>query len=348
MSTPLSRRGSRRPSSITPNRPQSKAIIKLHRDEIKHNNNTQSLIRELEDNSNKLCTTRMKMIEKLLDIAVKDEISKKVNDNNYNIESSGFNDREMKDNIKKCMREEVIRNIPLALSCCTEHPFMLALRDLININNDDAKKEVSTYVDKYITNHINEVLLVKSNVTSNRLESVACGVVTVLNELKQLLRSEKSEIYRPFHNNSNIENTEERIKRVQEGKVILQNIKDIGDLHLLLNTPCVVYNTECGTLEAEIESMKRRIIKLQAEEDNIINIRKKKEEELSLGEAKLTGDIDAACRNHVLLIRELEALEVQILAITQSRSAVPVKKEIEDNNNNYNINNNINNTGLNA
>jgi hypothetical protein len=284
---------------MTDHQTKARGLYQLYRDEKKHEEKTRKMLTELERNNEQLFDSKLRLVEMLLDVQVKDELARQAEADETNMPQ--LNAELIRENARKRMQTEV-RAHSAESRQMFEDGFMSHLDRLVRQDEDEAKKEIRTTVDRYVEPHLEQLRRERRRRPDGPLESVARAA----NEVAARRRTELKE---QQHMRARVDHSD-RARRVEQALALLK--RDIGDLTPLLHVAPVDYKTDIGRREAEENDLRQLIARQRAEEERLIQERQVTQAVIEAEQAKLAADVDGACQQLVLLQRELETKEMDL------------------------------------
>ena len=293
---------------------RSKALYNLHQEEKRHEDRTRQILSELEENSKQTTTARVKLIEKLLDIAVKDEMSRKISEGKIKAQTR-LSDEVMRQNAKAVIEDQVKANLQTGKSIYGEHPFLAALGKLVSTDEETARAEVAEAVHRNVAPIIDrssqqKMMLGGGGEYNNGGVLMGVGSMIATAEKKRKAEMRESISFRGHSNAA------DRQKRVEAAVAMFK--KDIGDLSSLLNLTPVLYKTDIGVAESEIISLRKKVATQRQDEDQLLHERRIQMSLMDAEHAKLTAETEAACQQLVVLRRELESRQTDLREISEA------------------------------
>lgn len=293
---------------------RSKALYDLFKTEKKHEDRTKQTLDDLEQNSAALQRAKVQLVEKLLDVAVKDELSKLVQAEdvsslrNLAELSTRFSQRQ---HSRQRIDDEIAANITQARN---EYPdgFVSKLDQLLQLSHSDARGDVANMVSKYLDPHIAAYQKrKKARAEEDTLTSIAVACKHVSDAKKLEAAAERSVRAR--------RDADDRTKRVQTAAGMFK--KHMGDLGALLFVNPVEYRTEIGKQEAEINDLRRTILSQRAEEERLLQERSIQMNLIDGNHAKLASELEQLQQRLNLLRRELDTKSIELNEMQEASRA---------------------------
>ena len=289
--------------------PQLKArgLYQLYRDEQRHEERTRRMLDELERNNRALHQSKLKLLEKLLDVQVKDDLSRHAAMADNHIFAQ-MNTELVKEAARAKIENEVKAHIGESRRMYSDG-FMSHLDAIANADDEVSRAEVREVVDKYVDPHIETLRRANRRQPETALQSVAVAAAQVAQQRRRELDEQTKFRARKDHSS--------RVQRVAEGLKMLK--RDIGDLTPLLHVTPVDYKCDIGKREAQINDLRSLIARQRAEEEQLLQERQTQLAIIDRDQAKLIADVDATCQHLVLLQRELETKELDLKEMAASQ-----------------------------
>jgi hypothetical protein len=293
---------------------RSKALYDLFKTEKKHEDRTKQTLEDLEQNSASFQRAKVQLVEKLLDVAVKDEISKLVQAEDVSSLrhlaelSTRFSRRH---HSKQRIHDEIAANVTKARN---EYPdgFVSKLDQLLQLSNSDARGDVSSMVAKYLDPHIAAYQKKKkTRAEQETLASIDIACQRVATAKKHEAATERNVRAR--------RDADDRAKRVTAASAMFK--KNIGDLGALLFVSPTEYNTDIGRREAEINDLRRTILSQRAEEERLLQERQIQMNLIDGNHAKLAADVEQLQQRLNLLRRELDTKGIELNEMQEASRA---------------------------
>lgn len=308
---------------------KAKGLYNLYREEKKQEEKTKKMLDELSQNAQQMQVSRMRLIEKLLDISVKDEISRKFHNDAAADEAHGaaLNVGRVKENARNRLQDELSANIDRARATFAGSGFISKLDEMAHMDDAVARQELAKAVGAYINPHIEAVerqrIADRSAVEltdKDRSTSAfkACGLESIARTIQQVSDEKKRELAeQSSYRGRKVES--DRATRVEQACAMLKK-KDIGNLMPLFYTQPVDYKTDIGRREAQVNDLQKKIAAQRAEEERLLQYRTVQLSLIDSDQAKLTAEVETVCQQLVMLQRELETKEMDLSEMAQSQA----------------------------
>lgn len=296
------------------NTEKSKALFDLFKAEKRHEERTRHMLDDLEHNSQALQKAKVQLIEKLLDLGIKDAMTDYLQADDaasliqFSEKASALTvARRQNDPI----RDEITANITKSRD---EFPdgFIANLDRMLQMSDSDARSDVANMVSKYLDPHI--AALKKRKRVAAQQEALTSVAVACSQVRQQRLREAEVE-----RNVRIRQESESRAKRVHEAMSMFR--KNLGDISALLFVQPTDYKTDIGKQEAETFHLRRTIMSQRAEEERLIQERNIQMQLIDATHAKLAAEVDALQQKHNLLQRELDAKSVELREMQEAARA---------------------------
>jgi hypothetical protein len=281
----------------------------LYKDEKKHEAKTQRMLQDLEKNSQQMQAAKVRLIEKLLDIQLKDEVSRQMNLESNDIAPEQRISESLRESAKRRLEAEVKANIGEARKLYHDG-FMAHLDQMVHTPEDQARSEVRTMVDQYVDPHIELQRRQQRRKPQSTLESIAAAASQVRVQRKKELDEQ--------HRYQAMKDVADRIARVDSSMKTFK--RDIGDLTPLLYCQPIEYKTQIGVKEAELNDLRQTILRQKADEERLLQERQIQLAIIDSDMARLVADVDASCQKLILLQRELETKELDLKEMAASQA----------------------------
>ena len=286
-----------------------KGLYGLYKEEKKHEARTQRMLQELEKNSQQMQSAKVRLIEKLLDIQMKDEMSRQQVMQSSEIAPEHRNAEALREAARRRVETEVKANIGEARRLYHDG-FTAHLDKMVHTDEDQARQEVRSMVDQYVDPHIETQRRQQRRKPQTALQSIAAAASQVAVQRRRELDEQ--------HRYQAMKDVSDRIARVDATVKMFK--KDIGDLTPLLYCQPVEYKTSIGVREAELNDLRRIIQKQKAEEERLLQERQIQLSIIDTDMAKLVAEVDSTCQQLILMQRELETKELDLKEMAASQA----------------------------
>lgn len=293
---------------------RSKALYDLFKSEKRHEERTRHMLDDLEHNSSALQRSKVQLIEKLLDIAVKDEVSTLLHQEDtaslrhFSERASQLTRDRMRHNR---MQDEIDANLTQSRN---EYPdgFVSKLDQMLQLSDAEARSDVANMVSKYLDPHIAAYRKRKQQrAQEDTLASIAVACKKVTDD-----RLREEEVERSVRTRKA---TEDRTKRVQQAVSMFR--KNLGDIGALLYVQPTEYKTNIGKKEAEINALRRTIMSQRAEEERLVQERQIQTNLIDANHAKLSAEVESLQQRFSLLRREIETKTLELREMDEASRA---------------------------
>lgn len=297
---------------------KAQGLFKLFDAEKNQETVTRKMLDELERNNEQMTKAKMKLIEKLLDIQLKDELSRDLlkADEHAFAGATVQGAEAIRQAARSRLENEVRSNADEARSLNPDG-FIPKLNKLVMMDPDLARSEVvamvGNYVDPYIEKNRREQKKrygVEPPPGSNTLASVAVATKQVLEDQNKVVKEEMKLM--------DLQSANARAERVTEAYSMFK--KNIGDIQSLLFVVPKEYKTQIGVKAAEINDLRTKLLHQRSEEERLLQERSIHLGLLDADQAKLSADVEQAHQQLILMQREVETKELELREIRESQT----------------------------
>ena len=294
---------------MDPRAQKAKNLYDLYREERKHEERAKKTLQELERNNEQLQMTKMALLEKILDIQVKDELARNEQASRVSVPVAELNAEVIRENARHRIENEVRAHIDESRHAYADG-FISHLEQLVQTDDRTARDEVRSMVDQYVDPHIELARRERRRAPDWSLAEHRC-----CHPRKSPAKSARSlKTNRKFRARKD---QGDRVKRVEEAMRRLK--RDIGDLQPLLHCVPVDYKTTIGVREAEINDLRATITAQRSEEERLRQEHRIRQSIIDSEESRLSAEVDAVCQQLVLMQRELETKESDLQEMAESQ-----------------------------
>lgn len=293
---------------------KSKALYDLFRSEKKQEDKTRLMLDDLEQNSAQLQKAKVQLIEKLLDIQVKDEMSRIMEQEDANTlkylsgVSSKFSQtvsqrRRIDDEIQADVRRARIEN---------PDRFLSKFENMLMMTDEAARSDVASMVGKYLDPHI-------ENYRRKRRSTEAEKQLASIDAACRHVRAERQKKLLEEGNVRERKNANDRRLRVEQATALFK--RNLGDIGALLYVVPQEYKTDIGKKEAEINELRRTIMAQRSEEERLVQERQIQISIIDANQSKLSSEVDQLHQKLSLLRRELETKSLEVREMQEASRA---------------------------
>jgi hypothetical protein len=303
-------------NSSTAAGPKAEGLFKLFDDEKRQEQQTRKMLEELEKNNEALQRAKMTLIEKLLDVQVKDVMSRELlrgDQQAFALSSSLQGAEAIRQAARTRLENEVKASAEEALIQFPDG-FIPRLNKMVAMDEEKSRNDVrnmaSQYVDPYIEKHRREQKKRRPAEGSNTLAAVAVAAKQVL-EQQQKAVNEEAKL-------QDLQSANNRATRVKEAFAMFK--KNIGDVQPLLYVVPKEYKTDIGVREAEINDLRTKLLSQRGEEERLLQERAIQLNLLDADQAKISAEVEQLQQQLVLMQREVETKELELREISEAQT----------------------------
>eukprot|EP00759_Apiculatamorpha_spiralis_P052869 PhF_6_TR6041/c1_g1_i1/m.8728 len=284
-----------------------KAMMGLYREEKVREERTKKALGQIQSNANEMMRAKMRLIEKLLDVQVKDEMAHMRASTNVALADVNM------EIIKQKAREKIQREVIVDADKSREafsNDFMFHLDSLAEERDVNALAEVNDCVDEYMDPHIQQMRKSKARTQVDpTLRSVdAYSRQVAAQRRKEVEEAEKLKVRK---------DTTARVDRVS--KAVSTIHKNLGDLVPLLQVRPIDYRTDIGLREAEISDLRKIIFRQRAEEERLLHERQTQLLSINAYREELQREIEESATALSAMQRELEEKQRDLTDIAEAQ-----------------------------
>eukprot|EP01059_Diplonema_ambulator_P034008 TRINITY_DN7420_c0_g1_i1.p1 TRINITY_DN7420_c0_g1~~TRINITY_DN7420_c0_g1_i1.p1 ORF type:complete len:792 (+),score=301.44 TRINITY_DN7420_c0_g1_i1:45-2378(+) len=244
-------------------RDKVKGLFNLYQEEKKAEAKTKAILRQLQDNSDEVLKAKLRVIEKLLDIKVKDELAILRRTTNVAVVET---DDAL---VRKKAQERIMREVDaLVPSARDKYPdaFVAHFEAMASADDDDVKEGIRQAVNEQLDSELSALKQRRAAVQNEpgKIDAVERETDSVIHKGQQdLLRGRTEERHQEHL---------DRIARIKRSEQRLLKPAEVnsGSLTELMECTPVHYKTNIGKLEAEINDLRNLIYEQRAEEEKLL------------------------------------------------------------------------------
>lgn len=295
---------------------KAEGLYKLFDEEKRQEQQTRKMLDELERNNEALQRAKMRLIEKLLDVQLKDVLSRELHRGDqqaFAMSSSVQGAEAIRHGARTRLENEVRASADEAF---IQYPdgFIPRLNKMVELDEDKSRADVShmvsQYVDPFIEKHRREQRKRRPAEGGNTLASVAVAAKQVLEQQQRVVNDEAKLM--------DLQSANNRASRVKEAFGMFK--KNIGDVQPLLYVVPKEYKTSIGVREAEINDLRSKLLHQRGEEERLLQERAIQLNLLDADQAKVSADVEQMQQQLVLIQRELETKELELREIAEAQT----------------------------
>eukprot|EP00760_Papus_ankaliazontas_P035849 PhM_4_TR8051/c0_g1_i1/m.53609 len=251
--------------STSANDDRVRAMMSLYRDEKARETRTKQVLARVQQSSNDVLAAKMKLVEKLLDVQVKDEMNHLRTSTNVSL--SDVNIEQIREKAREKVKREVTAEVDKSREAFSED-FMCHLEAMVGQSDAAAVAEVTEKVDEFSAPMMEKARAARAK------SSQSGGGDASLKAVEEHARAVAAAGRREVEDAAKLKAQKETHARVDRShKAIASLKKDFGDLLPLLQVRPIEYKTEIGVREAEINDLRKIIFEQRAEEERLVHER---------------------------------------------------------------------------
>eukprot|EP01061_Rhynchopus_euleeides_P038700 TRINITY_DN66389_c0_g1_i1.p1 TRINITY_DN66389_c0_g1~~TRINITY_DN66389_c0_g1_i1.p1 ORF type:complete len:779 (+),score=384.52 TRINITY_DN66389_c0_g1_i1:63-2399(+) len=297
-------------------RDTTRGLFELYQDEKKAEVRTRQKIKELQDNSDHVLQCKLRLVEKLLDVKVKDEMALMRRSANIAVveTDTALVNRKAQDRLLR----EVDAVIPTARD---KYPdtFATHFEALASVHDSDLRESIKKSVEEHLDGEL-QALRARRNVAlseqPNKIDAVERETEGVILKGQRDLLASKPETATQEHL--------DRIQRVKDAERKMQRRPEAIDpasLSELMRCTPTPHGYRIGLLEAEINDLRKLIYSQRAEEEKLLLERSAKIAVLESEESDMQAEVHRLATELSSIQEELETKQHEI--VTMRDSAAP-------------------------
>ena len=306
-------------------RDKVRGLFKLYNDEKKAETKTRDILTELEDNSSDVLQAKLRLIEKVLGIKVKDELTIMRKTSNVAIVETNSA------LIRKKARERItMDSLSLLPTARDKYPdaFVTHFESLAS----QPEEEIRSQIAQGITDNLDTEL---GYLKARRQTAVQEGNMldSIKAEKEQVRSNGEREILSNIKSGTPWKDPTDRIARVHAAEEILSKLKPqeilTDTLSELMHCTPVSFNTDIGKLEAEINDLRSLIYNQRAEEERLLLERSAKLSAFEIEQSDLQKEVNDLVTKLSDAMEEIEAKEMETVHMRESQVPKIGKWDVE-------------------
>ncbi|KAJ9469170.1 hypothetical protein DIPPA_11615 [Diplonema papillatum] len=282
-----------------------RGLFDLYQEEKRTEERTKNTLRELQRNSDEVLRAKLRVIEKLLDLKVKDEVS--ILRKTTNVAVVETNNSLVKKKAEEKLLREVLALVPAARE---KYPdaFVTQFEQLASQYEEDTLSEIKQAVHEQLDAELAALRQRRSAVQGEAVKGDAVDRETeavILNGQKELLQRRSTE-----------RDAEHRLRiarvKTAESKLFKPDEVTPASLSSLMRCTPIDFRTDIGKLEAEINDLRNLIYQQRAEEERLLLNRSAKLNNLEDVENDLHQELNSLVTQLTENKKELETKTVEL------------------------------------
>ena len=295
-------------------RDKTRGLFELYQDEKKAEGRTRQKIQELQENSDHVLQCKLRLMEKLLDVKVKDEMALLRRSANVAVVET---DNSL---VNRKAQERLLREIDSVIPTARDkypESFAAHFEALATVHDADLRDNVTKNVEEHLNGELQALEKRRTDALNepHKIDAVEreTGGVILKGQLELGNASPETAA------NEHID----RMRRVKEAerKLLKPEAVEPSSLAELMRCGPITHSYTVGLLEAEINDLRNLIYKQRSEEERLLLQRSAKIATLESEEGELQAEVHRLATELSSMQEEMEEKQKEI--ITMSDNAVP-------------------------
>eukprot|EP00756_Hemistasia_phaeocysticola_P044919 Hpha_TRINITY_DN1869_c0_g1::TRINITY_DN1869_c0_g1_i1::g.170658::m.170658 len=300
---------------VSPSRQQIRGLFDLYQDERKREHRAKTALKTLQQNSDEVLRCKMRLVEKLLDIRVKDELT--LMRESTNVALVETSNEAIRRRARERVQHEIAVRVPEAKDKLSGH-FVCLLDDMADNDRDVPSRErerqrVRQSVDNVAAGALQSLTEHRSAATAEASKGGTSEIVE--RECERVLEEGEKELTTSRAGRLAAEHAD-RKRRVGEAEEKLLKPREVTATQLseiLSAEPDPTwFDCPIGKNEAVINDWRTLIYRQRAEEERLILARSARLNEMEAEHENLQEEVDALTQRLQLMQDELEAKEKEV------------------------------------